>query len=44
MAFKLSDRSLGKLEGVHENLISVVKEAITLTKVDFGVICGVRSK
>ena len=44
MAFKLSDRSLGKLEGVHENLISVVKEAITLTKVDFGVICGVRTK
>ena len=44
MAFKLSDRSLGKLEGVHENLISVVKEAITLTKVDFGVTYGVRTR
>ena len=44
MEFKLSDRSQGKLEGVHENLIAVVKEAITLTKVDFGVICGVRTK
>jgi peptidoglycan L-alanyl-D-glutamate endopeptidase CwlK len=44
MAFKLSQRSLDKLDGVHEDLISIVKEAITLTKVDFGVICGSRTK
>tara|TARA_R100001086_G_C11756835_1_gene236963 strand:+ start:304 stop:771 length:468 start_codon:yes stop_codon:yes gene_type:complete len=44
MSFKLSERSLSKLEGVHENLVSIVKEAITLTKVDFGVICGLRSE
>ena len=44
MAFKLSQRSLDKLEGVHEDLISIVKEAIEHTKVDFGVICGCRTK
>ena len=35
--YKLSDRSLSKLEGVHPELVDVVKLAITLTKVDFGV-------
>ena len=34
---------MSKLEGVHESLVSIVKEAITLTKVDFGVICGTRT-
>tara|TARA_E500000081_G_scaffold150727_1_gene179738 strand:+ start:2517 stop:3065 length:549 start_codon:yes stop_codon:yes gene_type:complete len=43
MSFTLSSRSLSKLEGVHESLVSIVKEAITLTKVDFGVICGTRT-
>ena len=42
--FELSERSLGKLEGVNDNLVLVVKEAITLTKVDFGVICGMRTQ
>ena len=42
--FELSERSLGKLEGVNNNLVLVVKEAITLTKVDFGVICGMRTQ
>ena len=43
MSYTLSSRSLSKLEGVHESLVSIVKEAITLTKVDFGVICGTRT-
>ena len=45
MGFKLSKRSLSKLEGVHPDLVKVVKSAITLTEVvDFGVICGMRNK
>ena len=43
MAFKLSGRSLGKLEGVHPKLVDTVKEAIKVSLVDFGVIYGVRS-
>lgn len=43
MSFKLSKRSLSRLEGVDSKLIEVVKLAITMTKVDFGVIEGVRS-
>lgn len=41
--FKLSNRSLRKLEGVDESLQNVVMRAITYTKVDFGVIEGVRT-
>ena len=41
--YKLSSRSLGKLEGVNPVLVDTVKRAIELTKVDFGVIYGVRS-
>ena len=43
MGFKLSARSLGKLEGVDDTLVEVVKEAINLTKVDFGVTFGMRT-
>ena len=43
MAFKLSGRSLGKLEGVHPDLVETVKEAIKVSLEDFGVIYGVRS-
>ena len=43
MAFKLSGRSLDKLEGVHPTMVDTVKRAIELSKVDFGVIYGVRS-
>ena len=43
MSFNLSDRSRGKLEGVHPSLVEVVERAITYTKVDFGVTYGVRS-
>jgi peptidoglycan L-alanyl-D-glutamate endopeptidase CwlK len=44
MTFKLSERSLGKLEGVNDNMKLVVMKAITLTKIDFGVICGLRTQ
>ena len=43
MAFKLSQRSLSKLEGVHPKLVAVVKRAIETTDVDFGVTYGVRT-
>ena len=43
MSFKLSNRSLGKLEGVHPDMVATVKKAIQLTKVDFGVTYGVRT-
>jgi peptidoglycan L-alanyl-D-glutamate endopeptidase CwlK len=38
MAFTLSNRSLGKLEGVHPLLVAVVKTAVQNTRIDFGVI------
>ena len=44
MAYTLSTRSLDKLEGVNEDLVRVVKRAIELTKIDFGVIYGMRTK
>lgn len=43
MAFKLSKRSLGRLEGVNPDLVAVVKRAIEISKVDFGVTEGLRS-
>ena len=43
MAFKLSKRSLAKLEGVDERMVRVVKTAITVSKIDFGVIQGLRT-
>jgi peptidoglycan L-alanyl-D-glutamate endopeptidase CwlK len=43
MSFKLSNRSLGKLKGVHPDMVATVKRAIKLTKVDFGISCGLRT-
>ena len=43
MAFKLSNRSKGRLEGVHPDMVAVVERAIELTKVDFGVTEGTRT-
>lgn len=43
MAFKLSQSSLAKLEGVHPALVKVVKRAIEITPIDFRVIEGLRS-
>jgi len=43
MTFKLGKRSLERLEGVDERMVAVVKHAIGATKIDFGVICGLRT-
>ena len=43
MTFKLSRRSLDRLEGIDDGLQAVVKMAITLTKTDFGVVQGMRT-
>ena len=40
--FKLSGRSLKNLEGVHPDLVAVVKRAIEITSIDFGVSEGLR--
>lgn len=42
--FKLSQKSLDRLSGVHPDLVEVVKRAIEITEVDFAVLEGVRSK
>ena len=44
MAFALSQRSLGRLDGVNNKLHSVVTTAIGLTNIDFGVTCGLRTE
>lgn len=44
MAFNLSQKSLDKLVGVDERLQRVVKRAIQLTKQDFMVLEGVRTR
>lgn len=43
MTFKLSQRSLGRLDGVHPDLVKVIKRAIELTPVDFTVLEGLRT-
>lgn len=43
MAYKLGTRSLERLEGVHPDLVKIVKRAIELTTVDFTVLEGLRS-
>lgn len=44
MTYSLSKASLAKLDGVHPRMARVVVTAIGLSKVDFKVICGVRTK
>ena len=41
--YKLGERSLKRLEGVHPDLVLVVKRAIERTTIDFTVVEGVRS-
>ena len=41
--FKLSRRSLERMQGVHPDLVKVVLLAIQLTEVDFGVTEGLRT-
>lgn len=43
MNFKLSQRSVSRLKGVHPDLIRVVGRAIQITGVDFMVLEGVRT-
>ena len=43
MTYKLGNRSMQKLSGVHPDLIAVVKLAISKSKVDFTVLEGIRS-
>lgn len=43
MTFKLSKRSLSRLDGVKPELVEVVTTAIQLTTVDFGVVQGLRT-
>lgn len=44
MGFSLSQKSLSRLEGVHPDLVKVVKRAIELTPVDFVVLEGIRTQ
>ena len=43
MAFKLSENSWKRLEGVDEDLVKVVERAIEITDIDFGVTEGLRT-
>ena len=42
--FTLSEKSLRRLDGVHPDLVRVVKRAIEITPVDFLVVEGLRTK
>lgn len=42
--FRLSERSLSRLEGVHPDLVRVIKRAIQITECDFAVLEGLRSR
>ena len=44
MTFKLSANSMSKMTGIKNELHTIVCEAIRLTKIDFGVICGLRTQ
>ena len=43
MTFKLSQKSLDRLTGVHPDLVACVKRAIEITTVDFTVLEGLRN-
>ncbi len=43
MSYVLGKRSLQRLGGLHPDLVRVVKQAITLTKIDFTVLEGMRT-
>jgi peptidoglycan L-alanyl-D-glutamate endopeptidase CwlK len=44
MPFSLGQRSLAELQGVHPDLVRVIKRAITITAQDFMVVQGTRTK
>lgn len=43
MTYRLSQKSLSRLEGVHPHLVKVIKRAIEITEVDFTVLEGLRT-
>ena len=43
MTYRLGQRSLQNLSGVHPDLVAVVKRAIQITEQDFSVIEGIRN-
>ena len=43
MSITLSARSLGRLEGVHSDLVRVVKKAAAMSDIDFTVLEGLRT-
>ncbi len=43
MAFTFSQRSLDNLKGVHPDLIKVVRAALAISSIDFGIIDGLRT-
>lgn len=43
MTYKLSSKSLERLQGVDERLVRVVKRAIEITPIDFSVLEGLRA-
>lgn len=43
MPYSLSQRSLSRLQGVHPDLVKVVKRAIELSEIDFAVTEGLRT-
>ena len=44
MTFSLSQKSISRLNGVHPNLVKVVKRAIEISQIDFCVTEGVRTE
>ena len=44
MGYKLGQKSLSNLKGVHPDLVKVVKRAIELTECDFTITEGLRTK
>ena len=44
MGFRLSERSLKRLEGVHPRLVALAREAVALSPVDFMITEGLRTK
>ena len=43
MTYKLSKRSMGRLEGVHPDLVEVITESIKRVPIDFGISEGMRT-
>lgn len=44
MTYRLSQRSLDRMKGVHPDLVAVIKRAIEITPIDFTVLEGVRTE